>query len=292
MFKSGFVTILGEPNVGKSTLLNALINEKLSIVTPKAQTTRRTIKGILSTENYQIIFVDTPGILKPEYKLHKSMLFEIDESIKDTDVILYLTTINHKINEKAKSILQKSNVPFIVAINKIDLEKSNEKIELLKNLIKEELNTENIIPISALNRINLDILIEKILDFLQEHPPYYDLNDLSDSNLRFFVAEFIREKIFLTCKQEVPYSTEVVVTDFKEEEKITKIYATIYVMRESQKKIIIGEGGKMIKKIGTLARQDIERFLNCKVYLELKVKVLENWRNNENYLRFLGYRLK
>lgn len=290
MYKAGFVSIIGKPNVGKSTLLNALIGEKLAIVTPKAQTTRQRLRAFLTTNEYQIIFSDTPGILKPSYKLHEIMIEEINESIDDADIVLYITTPSESPeSDPENNILQKVKVPLIIAINKIDLEKSQSKVDLLVQLYKNKYNNSEVLPISALKLINIDKLLHTIVNLLPEHPPYFDTDDLSDRTMRYFVAEIIREKIFLLYKEEIPYSCEVVIDDYKEEKEIVKIYATIYVMKESQKKIIIGKEGKMIKQLGTIARIDIEKFVQSKVFLSLTVKVLENWRNNVTYLKHLGY---
>jgi len=287
MFKSGFVSIIGNPNVGKSSLLNSLLGEKLCIISPKAQTTRHRIKGFYTDQDSQIIFSDTPGILKPQYKLHECMQEAINESLEDADVIIYLTTVEEKpeLNDFIKNI----KTPLIVAINKIDLLKNQQELEAIVELWKDLLPDAKIVPISALYKFNLDNLISLIKELLPEHPPYFDGDDLSDRNIRFFVSEYIREKIYYLYRQEIPYSTEVIIDNFIEEGNIVKIYATIYVLRESQKAIIIGEKGKAIKELGIQARKDIENFLNKKVYLELKVKVVKNWRNEIKWLKKLGY---
>ncbi|MCX7954614.1 MAG: GTPase Era [Bacteroidales bacterium] len=290
MYKSGFVSIIGEPNVGKSTLLNALVGEKLAIVTPKAQTTRQRLRAFLTTDEYQIIFSDTPGIVKPAYKLHEIMLDEIIESLDDADIVLYLTTPYQNVqDENVSKILSKIKSPLIIVINKIDLEKNQNKINLLIEWYKKNYPNSEVITISALHKLNLDVLLKLIVEKLPEHPPYFDSDDLSDRSMRYFVAEIVREKIFVLYKEEIPYCCEVVVTDYKEEENIVKIFVTIYVMRESQKKIIIGKDGSMIKQVGIAARKDIENFIGSKVFLSLNVKVLENWRNNINHLKRLGY---
>ncbi len=289
--KAGFVSILGRPNVGKSTLMNVLVGEKLSVITNKAQTTRHRIKGIVSGEDYQIVFSDTPGILDPHYKLHESMMSEVHEAIVDADVVIYMVEFGEK--EPAAGFNTISNNPdqyLMVLINKIDQGQQDEvqaAIELWKGLIPGA----EVIPVSAMYGFNTDTILEKIIEHLPEHPAYYPKDELTDRNYRFFVSEIIREKILLLYRKEVPYSVEVVVDQFKEEEKITRISAFIYVARESQKMIIIGKGGKAIKELGTAARKDIEEFLGQKVFLELSVKVDKDWRNNEQSLNRFGYQL-
>ncbi|MCX7861442.1 MAG: GTPase Era [Bacteroidales bacterium] len=287
MFKSGFVNIIGKPNVGKSSLLNALLGEKLCIISPKVQTTRHRIKAFYTTDTMQIIFSDTPGILDPKYKLQECMKEFIDEALEDADIIIYLTTVEE--NVEIPNFLINAEVPVILVINKIDLLKNQQELEHLVSEWKKKLPHAPIVAISALLRANLDTLMKVIEELLPEHPPYFNSEELSDKNIRFFVSEFIREKIFLLYKQEIPYSTEVVIDSFIEEENLTKIFATIYVLRESQKAIIIGEKGKAIKELGIEARQEIEKFLQTKVYLELRVKVLKNWRNDIKWLKRLGY---
>ncbi len=289
--KAGFVSIIGNPNVGKSTLMNALVGEMLSIVTSKAQTTRHRIKGIVNGENFQIIYSDTPGIIKkPAYKLHESMLNYIKAALEDSDIILYITDVNEK-PEIKKEILEKLKeitTPKILAINKIDLS-TQEKVTILMNQWKQVLEFKEIIPISAHYGSNLGYLFDKLIELLPESPPYYPKDELTDKPQRFFVAEIIREKIFLNYHKEIPYSTEVEIESFKESEKLVHLRANIYVTRESQKAIIIGSKGQALKKVGTQARLDIEKFLDKKVYLELNVKVRENWRNRTSILRNFGY---
>ncbi|MFN5371598.1 MAG: GTPase Era [Bacteroidia bacterium] len=290
-FKSGFVNIIGKPNAGKSTLMNALIGERLSITTPKAQTTRHRIIGILNIpEEAQIVFSDTPGIIKnPAYKLQESMNAFIEGSFEDADVFLYVSEIKDqpRSEDVPEKVLQ-SETPFVLALNKIEQSNQQEleqKVEAWKALIPRAI----IVPVSAEQKFNLEQLLKQILHYLPENRPYFDLDALTDRNERFFVTEIIREKILLNYQKEIPYATEVVVEDFKEESQINKIRATIYVMRESQKGIIIGHMGSTIKKVSTEARIDMERFLGKKVYLELQVKVSKDWRDNEKQLKRFGY---
>ncbi|WP_316837607.1 GTPase Era [Pedobacter nutrimenti] len=287
--KAGFVSIIGKPNVGKSTLMNALIGEKLSIITPKAQTTRHRILGIVNEENYQIVFSDTPGIIKPKYQLQDSMMSSVNGALSDADLILFVTDIHegHDENDVLEKI-EKTTIPIIVLINKIDTA-TQEDVEEKTAYWTEKLNPKHVFAISALHEYNLSGIMDTVLNFLPEHPAYYDKEDLTDRNQRFFVSEIIREKIFNNYQKEIPYSTEVVVTSFKEEEKITRISAEIIVERDSQKNILIGKGGSMLKKVGTEARKDIEKFLDQKVFLETFVKVLPDWRSKKNYLKSFGY---
>jgi len=290
MHKSGFVNIIGNPNVGKSTLMNTLVGERLSIITSKAQTTRHRIMGIVSGDDFQIVYSDTPGVLKPQYKLHEGMMQFVKTALIDADVILFVTDVFEKEinNPLILERLQKSTIPIIVVINKIDLANS-EKIEELKIYWQKLLPKAEIITISALQKLNIDILLDKIKQHLPEGEPYFPKDQLTDKPERFFVAEIIREKIFLNYKKEIPYSCEVVVESYKEEPHIVKINAIIFVAKESQKPIIIGENGKAIKKLGTEARLDIEDFLQKKVFLDLTVKVSKDWRNNEKLLKKYGY---
>jgi len=293
MHKSGFVNIVGNPNVGKSTLMNLLVGEKVSIITSKAQTTRHRIMGIVNTEDMQIVYSDTPGVLRPNYKLQESMLNFSESALDDADVLIYVTDMVEKI-EKNDFFLQKvqnTQTPVLLAINKIDLteQKGLEKYveELSKLLPKAE-----IIPISALNKFNVDYLKKRIEELLPESPPYFEKDALTDKPARFFVTEIIREKIFLYYQKEVPYSTEVVVELFKENEKMIHIKSLIIVERDSQKGIIIGDKGLAIKKVGSMARKDLERFFEKKIFLELFVKVEKDWRNRDNLLRNFGYKLE
>jgi GTP-binding protein Era len=287
--KAGFVSIIGKPNAGKSTLMNALVGEKLSIITPKAQTTRHRILGIVNEESYQIVFSDTPGIIKPRYELQNSMMSSVKGSITDADLILFVTDINEQYDEN--DVLEKiinTTIPLIVLINKID-NATQEQVEEKINFWQEQLSPKQIFAISALQKYNLDGIMNIVLDCLPEHAPFYDKEDLTDRNQRFFVSEIIREKIFNNYQKEIPYSTEVVITAFKEEETITRISAEIIVERDSQKNILIGKGGASLKKVGTEARKDIEKFLDQKVFLETFVKVIPDWRSKKNYLKSFGY---
>ena len=287
--KAGFVSIIGKPNVGKSTLMNALVGEKLSIITPKAQTTRHRILGIVNEESYQIVFSDTPGIIKPRYGLQDSMMNSVKGALSDADLLLFVTDINeeHDENDVLEKIIN-TTIPMVVLINKIDNATQSE-VEAKTAYWQEKLHPKHIYAISALHKYNLDGILGMILDFLPEHPAYYDKEELTDRSQKFFVSEIIREKIFNNYKKEIPYSTEVIIKSFKEEENITRISAEIIVERDSQKNILIGKGGSMLKKVGTEARKDIEKFLDQKVFLETFVKVLPDWRSKKNYLKSFGY---
>lgn len=290
MHKSGFVSIIGKPNVGKSTLMNAFLGEKLSIVTPKAQTTRHRIRGILNGKNYQIIYSDTPGIIKPYYKLHEAMMSFVNEALEDADVILFVTDIQeeHTTDEKTLSKLLSLACPVLVLINKIDT--GNQ--ELLEKKVtdwKKIFPMAETIPVSALLKFNTDYVLKRIVELLPEAPPYFPKDELSDKSQRFFVSEIIREKIFLLFHEEIPYSTEVVIEEFKETDTLINIRSVIYVVREGQKAILIGNQGRALKKLGTEARKDIEDFLGKKVFLETIIKVEREWRNNEKRLRKFGY---
>jgi len=289
LHKAGFVSIIGKPNVGKSTLMNALIGEKLSIITPKAQTTRHRILGIVNEEDYQIVFSDTPGVIKPKYGLQDAMMHSVNGALTDADLLLFVTDINEQYDEN--DVLEKilnTTIPMIVLINKID-NATQEQVDEKTAFWQEKLNPKHIFAISALHKYNLDGIMTMLLDNLPEHEAYYDKEELSDRSQRFFVSEIIREKIFTNYQKEIPYSTEVVITAFKEEEKLTRISAEIIVERDSQKNILIGKGGSMLKKVGTEARKDIEKFLDQKVFLETFVKVLPDWRSKKNYLKSFGY---
>lgn len=287
--KAGFVSIVGKPNAGKSTLMNKLVGEKMSIITSKAQTTRHQIIGIVNTDDYQIVFTDTPGIIKPAYTLQESMMGFVQGSLIDADVILLVTDINERYDESdVIRKLQKAESPVAVLINKID-KSTEEDVKVKITHWQETLNPDAIFAISALHGHNTDAIMEFVLDKLPVHPPYYDKDVLTDKNERFFVSEIIREKVFKLYDKEIPYSTEVVVNSFKEEPGITRISAEIIVERDSQKNIMIGKGGSMIKKVGTYAREDMEEFLQTKVFLELFVKVIPDWRSRKNYLKSFGY---
>ncbi|HWV70354.1 MAG TPA: GTPase Era [Pseudosphingobacterium sp.] len=287
--KAGFVSIVGKPNAGKSTLMNSLVGEKMSIVTPKAQTTRHRILGIVNEESYQIIFSDTPGVIKPAYSLQESMMNFVQGSLIDADIILFVTDINEKYDEgDVIEKLQKTSSPVAVLINKID-KSTEEHVKAKIDYWQETLNPKAIFAISALLTHNVQAVFQFVLDNLPEHPPYYAKDELTDKTERFFVSEIIREKVFKLYEKEIPYSTEVIITSFKEEERMIRISAEIIVERDSQKNIIIGKSGSMIKKVGTYARQDMEEFLQKKVFLELFVKVISDWRSKKNYLKSFGY---
>ena len=290
VFKSGFVNIFGPPNAGKSTLMNALLGERLAIVSPKVQTTRHRILGILTEENYQIIFSDTPGIIDPQYKLHNKMMQQVRSAVEDADVALLMaditddpqgfTAIIDSLNLKTKKIL---------LINKIDLVEDREKQAALVKAFEEKIKPEKTMVISALKKINTKKIVPAILHLLPEAPPFYPDEDISDRPMRFFVSEMVREKIYSLYEQEIPYHTAVLVQTFEELPHITKIRADIIVTRETQKMILLGQGGSMIKQLGTQARLSIEQFLGKKVFLELFVKVRPKWRENDNYLKEYGY---
>ncbi|QEK52144.1 GTPase Era [Pedobacter aquae] len=287
--KAGFVSIIGKPNAGKSTLMNALVGEKMAIITPKAQTTRHRIIGIVNEEDYQIVFSDTPGIIKPNYKLQENMMHAVDDSLEDSDILVFVTDINEKHDEQdVLDKIKKSKAHLMILINKID-ESNQDQVEEKINYWKEKLNPDAIIGISALHQYNVDKVMQYIVEKLPVHPPYYEKDELTTRSERFFVSEMIREKIFKLYKKEIPYSTEVIVTAFKEAKDIIRISAEIVVERDSQKNIIIGPGGSMLKRVGTYARQDMEEFLQKKVFLEMFVKVIPDWRNRENYLKSFGY---
>ncbi len=287
--KAGFVSIIGKPNAGKSTLMNALVGEKMSIITPKAQTTRHRIIGIVNDKDHQIVFSDTPGVIKPNYSLQESMMNFVQGSLIDADIILLVTDINEKYDENdVLERLKKTSSPVAVIINKID-KSSEEEVKAKIEFWKETLNPEAIFAISALLNHNVLAIMQYIKDRLPVHPPYYEKDELTDKNMRFFVSEMIREKIFKLYDKEIPYSTEVIITSYKEDGKLTRIAAEIIVERDSQKNIIIGKSGAMIKKVGTYARQDIEEFIGGKVFLEMFVKVIPDWRSKKNYLKRFGY---
>ena len=288
--RAGFVNIIGNPNVGKSTLMNALVGEKLSIVTAKAQTTRHRIMGIVNGEDYQIVYSDTPGILKPNYRLQQSMMNFVDTAIGDADIILYVTDTVEKgdKNEEYISKLQKIQCPVILVINKIDISSQEQVMELMA-WWKEQLPEAMIFPASAQEKFNLENIFDAITSNLPVAPPWYDKDVFTDKNLRFFASEIVREKIFLNYKEEIPYSCEVVVEEFKEGEERYDISAVIYVMRDSQKGIIIGKGGQSLKKVGTQARIDMEDFFQKKVFLRLFVKFDPDWRESKKELRKFGY---
>ena len=293
MHKSGFVNIIGNPNVGKSTLMNALVGEKLSIITSKAQTTRHRIMGIVSSEDFQIVYSDTPGILKPSYKLQESMMKFVTGAVADADVILYVTDTVERGERSAEIIdrIRQSGVPAIVVINKIDLT-TPEALEALVDKWQGELPEARIVPASAKENFNIEGLFKTILDLLPEGPAFYPKDTLTDKTLRFFASEIIREIILRFYDKEIPYCCEIELESYKEEPAIDRIAATIYVARDSQKGILIGHKGEKLKRVGQAAREDMEQFLGKKVFLQLFVKVNDDWRNNERQLRRFGYELE
>ncbi len=288
--KSGFVNIIGNPNVGKSTLMNTLVGEKISIITSKSQTTRHRIMGIVSGDDFQVIYSDTPGILKPNYKLQEKMMKFVNTALDDADIILYVTDVYETIDKNQNFIdkIKATNIPLILLINKVDLS-TQDKVEALVEKWKEIFPEAIIIPTSALMKFNTAGVFDRILEMLPESPAYYPKTDLSDKTERFFVQEIIREKILIHYKKELPYSVEIEVEEFKEEESIIRIRAIIHVIRDSQKGIIIGHKGQALKRVGTLARKDMEAFFDKKVFIELYVKVTKDWRDKDTNLRSFGY---
>lgn len=289
--RAGFVNIVGNPNVGKSTLMNDLVGERISIITSKAQTTRHRIMGIVNTPAYQIVFSDTPGVLKPKYKLQESMLEFSEGALTDADILLYVTDVVED-PTKNKEFLDKvarETIPVLLVINKIDLLPGNEALEALVAKWKELLPNAEIFPTSAKEHFNVSNILKRIVELLPPSPPFFGKDALTDKPARFFVTEIIREKILLQYDKEIPYSAEVLVEKFEEKEQAIHIMAVIYVERDSQKGILIGKGGEKIKRVGIEARKDIEKFFGKRVYLELFVKVEKDWRNRENKLRAFGY---
>lgn len=287
--RAGFVSIIGKPNAGKSTLMNALVGEKMSIITPKAQTTRHRILGIVNTDDYQIVFSDTPGIIKPHYALQETMMHQVSGSLVDADMVLLVTDVNEKYDEA--DVLEKLNgslAPLVVLVNKID--KSDEETVKAKiEYWQKALNPKAVFAISALHDHNIRAVMDMVIEHLPEHPAYYEKDFLTDRNDRFFASEIIREKIFKIYEKEIPYSTEVIITAFKEGDELYRISAEIIVERDSQKNILIGKGGETLKKVGTYARQDMEEFFQRKIFLEMFVKVIPDWRSKKNYLKKFGY---
>ncbi len=290
MHKSGFVNIIGNPNVGKSTLMNALVGERLSIITSKAQTTRHRILGIVNGDDFQIVYSDTPGILKPSYKLQSSMMKFVQGALTDADILLYVTDVTENPEQRNEVVdkIARSGIPTILVINKIDLS-NGPALDALTEAWHQVMPQAEIVPVSALNHFNLGGLFDRIVALLPEGEPFYPKDTLTDKPMRFFASEIIREKILLNYEKEIPYSVEVVVEKYKEEPNIDRISAVIYVARESQKGIVIGHRGAKLKKVGSEARKDLEAFLDKKVFLELFVKVDPNWRNDERQLRRFGY---
>lgn len=289
--RSGFVNIVGNPNVGKSTLMNDLVGERISIITNKAQTTRHRITGIVNTPDYQIVYSDTPGVLKPRYRLQESMLEFSEGALTDADILLYVTDVVEDPEKNADFLerVAKETIPVLLVINKVDLLKDNAQLEQIVEDWKKRLPNAEIFPTSATEQFNVENLKHRIIELLPAAPPYFGKDALTDKPARFFVTEIIREKLLLNYDKEVPYSTEVIVEKFDEKEGAIHIMAVIYVERDSQKGIIIGKGGEKIKKVGIEARHDIERFFDKKVFLQLFVKVEKDWRNRENKLKQFGY---
>ncbi|HEX6889531.1 MAG TPA: GTPase Era [Chryseolinea sp.] len=288
-FRSGFVSIIGKPNVGKSSLMNKLMGENISIITPKAQTTRHRIMGILNGNDYQIVYSDTPGILEPKYSLHDAMMSYVKVSLQDADLILLVVDLNDKFEKDLFERFGRFTTPILLVINKIDLAKGSQ-IEDKAGHWKEHLpNIKEVLPVSAKTGQHVNELLPRILDYIPVHPPYFPTDEYTDRTERFFASEIIREKIFLNYDQEIPYSTEVSIESFKEADDIIRISATIYVERDSQKGIIIGKGASSIKKVGVEARKDMESFFGKKIHLETHVKVADNWRKQQQRLKQFGY---
>lgn len=287
--KSGFVSIIGKPNVGKSTLMNALVGDKLSIITPKAQTTRHRIRGIVSDSEFQIVISDTPGLLKSHYKMHQMMMNQAVEALNDADIVLFIVEPGEQPeNHEFLPLLLAINTPVVVVINKADTTTAPD-LEIASARWKNVFNEGRVICISAMTAFNLGLLMQLIIDMLPEAPPYFAKDEITDRPVRFFAAEIIREKIFLYYRREIPYSTTVIVDSYKESEQIDRIYALVIVERESQKAILLGHEGKAIKKVGIEARKEIESLTGKQVHLELTVKVSKDWRNNQLQLKRLGY---
>jgi GTP-binding protein Era len=289
--RSGFVNILGNPNVGKSTIMNALVGEKLSIITPKVQTTRHRIMGIVNGDDFQIVYSDTPGILKPKYRLQESMMGFVDTALTDADIILYVTDVTERADTESEYLtrIKEHGVPVIIAVNKIDLSNQGE-LETIVARWDTVFPGSDIIPLSALRNFNIDRLLKSVLEKLPEGEPYFPKDQLTDRHERFFASEIIREKVLLHYQKEIPYSVEIEIESFKDEKKLLRITAIIHVERDTQKGIIIGHKGLMLKRTGTEARKDMEDFFGCKVFLELLVKVSKNWREKPLALKRFGYR--
>jgi GTPase len=289
MHKAGFVSIIGFPNAGKSTLLNAILGEKLVIVTPKAQTTRKRTFGIYNDDEYQIVFCDTPGFIPdPRYELHKTMNNMVEDTFGDADVMIYITDPVIKETGELGEKLRKISYPLLILINKADTTSADE-LNNVAAFLEKEFPSATVKTISALHGFNVDRIVPFLKQYMKEHPPYYPKDDLSDRDVRFFVSEIIREHLLLLYFKEIPYAAEVLINEYKESESISKIHSTIYVERETQKMILLGKGGSAIKKLGTQSRIAIEKFIGQKVYLDITVKVLKNWRNDAELLKKLGY---
>ena len=291
MHKSGFVNIIGNPNVGKSTLMNSLVGEKLSIITSKAQTTRHRILGLVNGEDFQLVLSDTPGVIKPSYDLQSSMMDFVKSAVNDADIIIYMIEVGESSlkDEDLYNKIKSSTLPLLLVINKIDLSNQNELEEHVDKW-KNKLPNAEIFPISALEKFQVESLLKRIIELLPESPPYFPKDQLTDKPERFFVNEIIREKILLNYKKEIPYSVEILTEEFKEDDKIIRIRSTIMVERDSQKGIIIGHKGSALKKIGIQARKDLETFFGKQIHIELFVKVNKNWRSNQNQLKRFGYK--
>jgi len=291
MHKAGFVNIIGNPNVGKSTLMNSLVGEKLSIITSKAQTTRHRILGIVNGEDFQLVLSDTPGVIKPSYELQSSMMDFVKTAINDADIIIYMIEIGESSlkDENLFNKIKSSSIPVILLINKIDLS-NQEELENQVDEWKTKLPNAEIFPISALKKFQVDNLLQRLIELLPECPPYFPKDQLTDKPERFFVNEIIREKILLNYNKEIPYSVEILTEEFKEDEKIIRIRSVIMVERDSQKGIIIGHKGSALKKVGIKSRKDLETFFGKQIHIELFVKVNKNWRNNKNQLKRFGYK--
>jgi len=289
MHKSGFVNIIGNPNVGKSTLMNALVGEKLSIITSKAQTTRHRIMGIVNGDDFQIVYTDTPGIVNPHYKLHEQMMGFVGSALQDADLFLLVTEVGETLkNQKILENVISSDIPVILIINKVDTSNQATVVKMM-DYWQKQIPRAHVVPCSATEGFNVDKIFDLIMELLPENPPYFPKDELTDRSMRFFVSEIVREKILLLYDKEIPYSCEVAVESYKEGETLDKISALIFVERESQKAILIGHQGKSIKRLGIEARKDIEEFTGKKCFLDLRIKVLKDWRNSETALRQFGY---
>lgn len=290
MFKSAFITILGLPNAGKSTFLNAVLGEDLVITNAKAQTTRHRIKGILNGENHQLVFSDTPGIIQESaYKLQEAMMGAVHQSLEDVDLLLLMLDGQYPKMELFEEYVKKAKCQVVVALNKVDCITDQNQLQQTIDLAKSTFNTEHVFAISALEKFNIEAIVNTLVDLAPEHPPFYDTESLTDENVRFLVSEMIRETILTQFKKEIPYSTEVVITEYFEEEKMDKIHATVFVERDSQKVILLGRGGASIKNLGIYSRKRIETFLDKKVFLSLTVKVRKDWRKDDQQLKNFGY---
>lgn len=288
-FKAGFVSIVGKPNVGKSSLMNKLVGENLSIITSKAQTTRHRIMGILNGADYQIVYSDTPGILEPKYSLHQAMMTYVKVSLEDADLILLVVELEDKFDQQLFERFQRTQTPVLLLINKVDLAKGSQVADKIAYWKQQLPNVTEIVPVSAKTGENVNSILDKVIERMPVHPPFFPQDEFTDRSERFFASEIIREKIFLNYAEEIPYSAEVAINSFKEEEAIIRISAEIYVERDTQKGIIIGKAGSMLKKVGMEARKDMESFFGKKVFLETHVKVADNWRKERNRLRQFGY---